>query len=170
MEKLSREEIIGKILRDGRAEMNDEERIHQLLEQSVLEGEAEPTMGQRAADALARFAGSWGFVGIFTAVLLVWMAANVMLALRAFDPYPFILLNLVLSCVAAIQAPLIMMSQNREAERDRARAENDYRVGLKNEIILQDLHLKIDRLLEQMEQLAPGVEEKVRREVAGEGK
>ena len=166
--------LLREVLKDIRHDMTDEEVLNLLADSKISENLAgekgKYTIGQRAADAIAKFAGSWAFIFAFTGVLILWMLVNTLLAAKAFDPYPFILLNLVLSCVAAIQAPLIMMSQNREAERDRARAENDYRVGLKNEIILQDLHLKIDRLLEQMEQLAPGVEEKVRREVAGEGK
>lgn len=86
------------------------------------------TFGQRAADAVARFAGSWAFIFSFIAVMIVWMALNILLASDAFDAYPFILLNLVLSCIAAIQAPLIMMSQNRQEAKDRKRAENDYRI------------------------------------------
>ena len=83
----------------------------------------------------------------FTAVLIIWMVGNVLLAKRAFDPYPFILLNLVLSCVAAIQAPLIMMSQNRQEEKDRRRAENDYKVNLKTEIMIEDLHDKMNKII-----------------------
>ena len=86
------------------------------------------TLGQRAADAIAKFAGSWAFIFSFTGVLILWMVVNTLLAAKAFDPFPFILLNLVLSCVAAIQAPLIMMSQNRQEEKYRRRAENDYKV------------------------------------------
>ena len=103
--------------------------------------------GQRAADKIAKFAGSWAFIFAFTAVLIIWMVGNVLLAKRAFDPYPFILLNLVLSCVAAIQAPLIMMSQNRQEEKDRRRAENDYKVNLKTEIMIEDLHDKMNKII-----------------------
>lgn len=89
---------------------------------------------------------------MFIGVLLLWMIVNaVFLANDGFDPYPFILLNLVLSCVAAVQAPLIMMSQNRQEEKDRLRAENDYRVNIKSECILEDLHGKVDALLENQE-------------------
>ena len=105
------------------------------------------TLGQRAADAIARFAGSWAFIFSFTGVLVAWMVINVILAAKAFDPYPFILLNLVLSCVAAIQAPLIMMSQNRQEEKDRHRAENDYKVNLKTEIMIEDLYDKLNAVL-----------------------
>ncbi len=113
------------------------------------------TRGQRLADAVARVGGSWAFVGGFLLVLAAWMALNsVALAGRAFDPYPFILLNLVLSCVAALQAPIIMMSQNRASARDRMQADQDFRVNLKAEIEVAGLHEKIDYLLhEQWESL-----------------
>ena len=110
-------------------------------------GKEKYTLGQRAADTIAKFAGSWAFIFSFTGVLVLWMVVNVILAAKAFDPYPFILLNLVLSCVAAIQAPLIMMSQNRQEEKDRQRAENDYKVNLKTEIMIEDLYDKVNALL-----------------------
>jgi uncharacterized membrane protein len=106
------------------------------------------TFGERVADKLADYAGSWHFIGIFFAVLLLWIAINsVVLIWKPFDPYPFILLNLVLSCLAAIQAPVIIMSQNRQEEKDRIRAENDYRVNLKAEVEIRHLHEKMDHLL-----------------------
>jgi len=100
------------------------------------------------ADRLADYAGSWRFIGIFFAVLLLWIAINsVVLIWKPFDPYPFILLNLILSCLAAIQAPVIIMSQNRQEAKDRLRAEQDYRVNLKAEVEIRHLHEKIDHLL-----------------------
>ena len=158
MEKiLSWEEIIMKenrrllkeVLRDVRHDMTDEEVLN-LLADSQISARPENdriTWGQRAADAIARFAGSWAFIFSFTGVLAAWMVINVILAAKAFDPYPFILLNLVLSCVAAIQAPLIMMSQNRQEEKDRRRAENDYKVNLKTEIMIEDLYDKLNAVL-----------------------
>ncbi|EEI19145.1 DUF1003 domain-containing protein [Lentilactobacillus hilgardii] len=105
------------------------------------------TMGQRISDAVARFGGSWGFIGIFTSVLIAWMFVNgASLFGIHFDPFPFILLNLGLSCIAAIQAPIIMMSQNRAADRDRMNSENDYHVNLKSEHELRILHAKLDNL------------------------
>lgn len=104
-------------------------------------------LGGRAADAVASFGGSWTFVGLFAAVLIFWMATNAFLLTRPFDPYPFILLNLVLSCLAAVQAPIIMMSQNRQEAKDRDRAENDYEVNLKAELEVELLHEKLDHLL-----------------------
>jgi len=106
------------------------------------------TFGQRAADATARIGGSWGFVIGFGLVLATWIALNSFaLAGDAFDPYPYILLNLVLSCLAALQAPIIMMAQNRQAARDRAQADQDFRVNLKAEIAIMNLHEKLDHLL-----------------------
>ena len=106
------------------------------------------TFGQRVSDRIATFGGSWTFILSFFAFLVVWMAINVAIGLtQAFDPYPFILLNLVLSCLAAIQAPIIIMSQKRQEARDRLRAENDYRVNLKAELEIRHLHEKIDHLL-----------------------
>lgn len=105
------------------------------------------TLGERAADHLASFGGSWTFLGLFAIVLVVWMAYNSESA-QAYDPYPFILLNLVLSCIAAIQAPIIMMSQGRQAAIDRVEARNDYEVNLKAEVEIAALHLKLDELRE----------------------
>ncbi|MBI4490022.1 MAG: DUF1003 domain-containing protein [Deltaproteobacteria bacterium] len=104
------------------------------------------TFGERAADRLAQFGGSWTFIFIFTLVLVAWMTVNTAALARPFDPYPYILLNLVLSSLAAIQAPIILMSQNRLAEKDRLRAENDYEVNLKAELEIQQLHEKLDEL------------------------
>ncbi|MCA9682615.1 MAG: DUF1003 domain-containing protein, partial [Myxococcales bacterium] len=107
--------------------------------------ERNPTLGERVADRVAAFGGSWTFILIFISVLLVWMALNVVgLFAEPFDPYPFILLNLVLSCIAALQAPVIMMSQRRQEEKDRLRAENDYKINLRAELEIRQLHEKID--------------------------
>jgi uncharacterized membrane protein len=110
------------------------------------------TLGERVADRVASFGGSWTFIGIFGLVLVVWMAVNAwLLAQHPFDPYPFILLNLVLSCLAAIQAPVIMMSQNRQASKDRLKADLDYEINLKAELEVAQLHSKIDRMYEAMQ-------------------
>lgn len=105
------------------------------------------SFGERLSDKIASFGGSWKFIIIFLSILTVWMIINVSLWTNAFDPYPFILLNLCLSCVAALQAPVIMMSQNRQESRDRLRAENDYQVNLKAELEIRSLHEKLDHLL-----------------------
>ncbi len=115
----------------------------------TTDDERPPTRGQRAADAVASFGGSWLFVGLFGATLAAWIAVNaVLVATRGstFDPYPFILLNLVLSMLAAIQAPVILMSQNRQSEKDRQHAQHDYEVNLKAELEIMLLHQKIDTL------------------------
>ena len=134
--------LLKEVLKDIQHDMTDEEVLNLLADSKISESPTAEkyTLGQRAADAIAKFAGSWAFIFAFTGVLILWMVVNTILASNAFDPYPFILLNLVLSCVAAIQAPLIMMSQNRQEEKDRRRAENDYKVNLKTEIMIEDLY------------------------------
>ena len=141
--------LLKEVLKDIQHDMSDEEVLNLLADSKISESPATEkyTLGQRSADAIARFAGSWAFIFAFTGVLILWMVINTILASNAFDPYPFILLNLVLSCVAAIQAPLIMMSQNRQEEKDRRRAENDYKVNLKTEIMIEDLHDKVNAIL-----------------------
>jgi uncharacterized membrane protein len=118
---------------------------------TAQELDAKSTPGQRAADAVATFGGSWTFIGIFTAILIAWVVLNSFILARygeVFDPYPYILLNLFLSMVAAIQAPIILMSQNRQAEKDRFNAEQDYEVNLKAELEIMLLHEKMDLLRE----------------------
>ena len=106
------------------------------------------TFGERVADRMAEFGGSWSFILTFTAILIGWITLNtISLLWRPFDPYPYILLNLVLSCLAAIQAPVIMMSQNRQEAKDRMRSQHDYQVNLKAELEIRHLHEKIDHLL-----------------------
>ena len=143
--------LLKEVLRDIQKDMTDEEVLALLAYSRVSVNPSEEkekyTLGQRAADAIAKFAGSWAFIFSFTGGLVLWMVVNALLAARAFDPYPFILLNLVLSCIAAIQAPLIMMSQNRQEEKDRRRAENDYKVNLKTEIMIEDLYDKVNAIL-----------------------
>ena len=145
----SNKKLIREIISDVKHDMSDEEILNMLANSRVSANPQKEkyTVGQRAADRIAKFAGSWAFIFSFTAVLILWMVGNVLLAKRAFDPYPFILLNLVLSCVAAIQAPLIMMSQNRQEEKYRRRAENDYKVNLKTEIMIEDLHDKMNKII-----------------------
>ncbi len=124
-------------------------RQHEILaSNSNVDFDETTSVGDRLADQLATFGGSWTFLIIFGAILIVWIALNSMLFMwRPFDPFPFILLNLILSCLAAIQAPVIMMSQNRVEAKDRLRAENDYRVNLKAELEIRHLHSKLDLLL-----------------------
>ena len=153
--------LLQEVLEDIRHDMSDEEVLNLLADSKISESPATEkyTLGQRAADAIAKFAGSWAFIFAFTGVLVLWMVANTILAAKAFDPYPFILLNLVLSCVAAIQAPLIMMSQNRQEEKDRRRAENDYKVNLKTEIMIEDLYDKVNAILAKQSALEKKLQE-----------
>lgn len=151
-----RKKIVKELLDVTDKEFTDEELIHELIATNITmdnKKEEKLSLGQRASDAVAKFAGSWAFIFSFIAVMLIWMIVNLLLASRAFDAYPFILLNLVLSCIAAILAPLIMMSQNRQEAKDRERAENDYKVNLKNELIIDDLHRKMDLILENQRKL-----------------
>jgi uncharacterized membrane protein len=145
------------ILETDKGELSslEEKVMKSLQEQEILskniniEFDEKLTLGQRLSDKLADYAGSWRFIIIFMIILVIWIVINsvVLLVLRPFDPYPFILLNLVLSCLAAIQAPVIMMSQNRQEAKDRLRSEHDYMVNLKSELEVRHLHDKIDHLL-----------------------
>ena len=163
--------LLREVLEDIRHDMTDEEVLNLLADSKISvspEKEKEKyTLGQRAADSIAKFAGSWAFIFSFTGVLVLWMIVNAVLAANAFDPYPFILLNLVLSCVAAIQAPLIMMSQNRQEAKDRQRAENDYKINLKSELIIDDLHKKLDLVLENQKKINRRLD-KIEAEIAPE--
>ena len=142
------QELLDYILNAPHERLTHEELMHLLLESTVADDkEPRETFAQRAADRLAAFAGSWGFILGFVLILLLWIGVNLYFGPRAYDPYPFILLNLVLSCVASVQAPLIMMSQQRREQKDRRRSKNDYRVNLKSELILRDLHKKLDHIL-----------------------
>jgi uncharacterized membrane protein len=151
-----RKEYIKEVLEDEIGELSalDQEVIESLQQHEILSSDLEKqferklTFGERLSDHIAEFGGSWKFLISFGAVLLIWIAINgIILATHAFDPFPFILLNLILSCLAAVQAPVIMMSQNRAEARDRLRAENDYKINLKAELEIRHLHEKLDHLL-----------------------
>jgi uncharacterized membrane protein len=130
--------------------LTDKTTITDKLEEDAAE---KLTFGQRIADKVATFGGSWTFIIIFGVFLLIWITANVFwLANRAWDPYPFILLNLILSCIAALQAPVIMMSQNRQEEKDRERGKKDYMINLKSELEIRTLHEKMDHLILHQQQ------------------
>ncbi len=137
----------------GRRLRNTDELLRSRVSRNLNEEEEERlTFGQRLADRVATFGGSWTFILLFGGFLLTWMGVNaILLAQRAFDPYPFILLNLALSALAALQAPVIMMSQNRQSTKDRLQADLDYQINLKAELEVAQLHGKIDRVYEQMQ-------------------
>lgn len=156
----SKSELVRFLLEKDKGDsLEEEEMLHLLLQRKLSKNtdavdNRKLTFGERAADAIAQFAGSWTFILIFIFCLLLWIVINtVILISNAFDAYPFILLNLILSCVAAIQAPVIMMSQNRQEVKDRLRSQNDYKINLKSEIIIEDLHQKLDQLLENQQHI-----------------
>ena len=159
--KNNKKKIIEELLHESDMEMTDEELIGEILSTKVTENygkTAKVSFGQKAADAVARFAGSWAVIFSFVAIMIIWMILNVILAANAFDAYPFILLNLVLSCIAAIQAPLIMMSQNRQEAIDRRRAENDYKVNLKSEFVIDELYKKTEQIYETQKKILKFIE------------
>jgi len=150
------QQYVSSLLIDEQGELStlDKEVVQGLKEHDILahnpevEIDAQLTFGERLADHIADFGGSWTFIIVFAVILFGWIGLNSWaLATHSFDPYPYILLNLVLSTLAAIQAPLIMMSQNRQETRDRARAQHDYQVNLKAELEIRQLHQKIDHML-----------------------
>ena len=152
-----KEELVKQILENDKDLSNcplEEDLIHELLSGKISEDinivhDEKLTLGQRTADKIATFGGSWTFIISFAVVLTSWIVLNtIILANKAFDPYPFVFLNLILSCLAAIQAPIIMMSQNRQSQRDRLTSANDFLVNLKSELIVEHLHYKLDELLE----------------------
>ncbi|HEY9007729.1 DUF1003 domain-containing protein [Ohtaekwangia sp.] len=141
---------LSKLEQDVLKSVNENELLVSNIEPTI---DSKLSVGDRLADRIATFGGSWTFIIVFFSFLLLWMAINVfVLTNRPFDPYPFILLNLILSCLAAIQAPIIMMSQNRQEAKDRMRSEHDYKVNLKAELEIRLLHEKIDHLLLQQNQ------------------
>lgn len=161
---LTKSDIAKYILdEDLKSNSENEEIIHMLLKKTVSQdinssNKEHLTLGDRVADKMAEVAGSWAFIISFCLVLIFWIVLNSYLLTKPYDPYPFILLNLVLSCVAAIQAPIIMMSQNRQDKKDRLSSENDYRVNLKSEVIVEDLHIKLDTLISNQDQILQRLE------------
>lgn len=156
-----RGKFIGNIIEEGKGELSkyDKEVLQSIVDRELISENVDnrldqkESLGARLSDKIAKFGGSWGFIISFFLILVLWMAINIiLLSNKGFDPYPFILLNLVLSCLAAIQAPIIMMSQNRQEEKDRERALHDYQVNLKAEIEIRQLHEKIDHILLQQGQ------------------
>ncbi len=159
--KLTKKEIVKMLLKNNELEEKDEaELIDLLIDQPISidvdkQEEAKMTRGDRLADKLSEVAGSWKFILGFSSFLVLWIIINtfVLSGENQVDKYPFILLNLLLSCLAALQAPIIMMSQNRQAAKDSLRNQNDYRTDLKSELILEELHHKMDELLKNQRKI-----------------
>ena len=151
MGKMNKEKLVKMILNktDNDTMDNFDELFDMLINEPIainVDKEENRTIGEKVSDKLAEVAGSWTFIIIFVLFLIFWIVLNIM-AMQAVDPYPFILLNLVLSCISAIQAPIIMMSQNREAKKEKIKSNNEYKTTLKNELILEELHRKMDEIL-----------------------
>lgn len=158
MEKKKTKKEIVKMLLNKEINIDDEDELLDLLidepisVDALKEEEKNIKFGDKIADKITRFVGSWTFILGFSGFLLIWVLINLYL-IDDLDPYPFILLNLLLSCIAALQAPIIMMSQNREAKKDSVRNQNDYIVDLKSELILEDLHRKLELILKNQSKI-----------------
>ena len=155
--KKNKEKLIRIILNQGSidAKENYDELLELLIDEPIainVDKDEERTFGEKLADDIAAIAGSWGFIIGFVGFLICWMVIN-LLMVNSPDPYPFILLNLVLSCLAAIQAPIIMMSQNREAKRERLKSTNDFKTNIKSELILEKLYDKIEVLIRNQDEI-----------------
>ena len=154
---MNKKEIVKKLVNQEISEEEREQLLDMLVDNPITvdvdkQEKENLTFGDKVADKVSQIAGSWFFILIFILFLIAWMYINTKL-INKIDPYPFILLNLVLSCIAAIQAPIIMMSQNREAKKDSLRNQNDYITDLKSELILEDLHDKLELILKNQKKL-----------------
>lgn len=157
MEKRKRE-IVKMLLNQDLGEKDEEEIIDMLVDNPITvdvdkEIDAKMTFGDKVADKISAIAGSWTFIILFCLFLIIWIVINGIVLINAIDPYPYILLNLVLSCIAALQAPIIMMSQNRQSKKDTIRNKNDYRTDLKSELILEELHDHMEKILQNQNKI-----------------
>ena len=156
--KMDKKEIVKRLVSQSLSVQEREELIEMLVDNPIAvdidkQEEKNLTIGDKLADKISAIAGSWTFIILFVLFLIFWIVLNTYLLNDKIDPYPFILLNLLLSCIAAIQAPIIMMSQHREAKKDSLRNQNDYIVDLKSELILEDLHHKLELVLKNQSKL-----------------
>ena len=164
MEKRKTKKEIVKMLLNKNLDIEDEEQLLDLLIDQPIAVDVDKQdkdtekLGDKVADKLTEVAGSWSFIIGFTLFLILWILLN-LYAFKNVDPYPFILLNLVLSCVAALQAPIIMMSQNRAAKKDSMRSQNDYKTDLKSELIVEDLHDKMEKIITNQNKIIKSLEE-----------
>ena len=151
-ESINKRDIVRRLLKQEISIEDENELIEMLIERPITldvdkEQDKDLTKGEKLADKLSEVAGSWGFIIGFSIFIIIWIIINTVILSKASDPYPFVLLNLVLSCLASLQAPIIMMSQNRQAKKDSLRSQNDYQVDLKSELILERLHEEIQESL-----------------------
>lgn len=165
MSKVSKKDIVSRLLNQKFDSEDEKEIIEMLIQKPITidiekSEEANITFGDKIADKVAAIAGSWPFIILFTLFLLGWVILNgLIISQKPIDPYPFILLNLVLSCIAALQAPIIMMSQNRQAKKDSLRNQNDYQIDLKSELILEYLHEDIKIIMKNQEEILKNIKE-----------
>ena len=160
--KITKKEIVKMLLNQNLETENEEELIELLIDKPIAvdidkQDKQSEKAGDKIADKLTEIAGSWPFIIVFSLFLLSWIILNIYM-FENVDPYPFILLNLILSCIAALQAPVIMMSQNRAAKKDSLRAQNDYRTDLKSELILEELHDKIEKIIANQNKILKYIE------------
>lgn len=159
----SKKELVKMLLNNKQIEVeNYDELLEMLIDESIAvdtDKEEKISIGERIADKITAIAGSWTFIILFTIFLIIWVILNIY-AFENVDPYPFILLNLVLSCIASLQAPIIMMSQNRQAKKDVLRSRNDYKIDLKSELILEELHDKITAIEKNQKKILEYIETK----------
>ena len=164
----TKKEIVQMLLKSNELDQKDEEELLDLLVDQPISIDVDKqkkekmTKGDLVADKVSEIAGSWGFIIGFTGFLIFWIVLNTIILKdnHEIDPYPFILLNLLLSCLAALQAPVIMMSQNRQAAKDSLRNQNDYRTDLKSELILEELHDKMEKILDNQKKIMEHMEDK----------
>ena len=155
---VNKKELVSKLLKQEISVEDDDDLIEMLIDKPITidvdkQEDKSLTRGEKLADKLSEIAGSWGFIIGFSTFILLWIIANLVVMRHSLDPYPFILLNLLLSCLASLQAPIIMMSQNRQAKKDSIRNQNDYQVDLKSELILERLHEEIRECLKTQRQI-----------------
>ena len=161
--KRTKQEIVKMLLNQNLETENEDELIELLIDKPIAvdidkQDKQNEKIGDKIADKLTAIAGSWPFIIGFSIFLILWIVLNVYI-FKNLDPYPFILLNLALSCIAALQAPVIMMSQNRAAKKDSLRAQNDYRTDLKSELILEELHDKIEKIIANQNKILKYIEQ-----------
>ena len=163
VEKRNKKELVKILIKDQKLldNVNEEELMDMLLDENIAvdvdkEAEEKATRSEKIADKLTEVAGSWGFIIGFISFLLIWILLNLFF-LKDIDPYPFILLNLLLSCLAALQAPIIMMSQNRQSKKDSLRSRQDYKTDLKSELILEEIHDNMEEILKNQRKLLKSI-------------